>query len=298
MQGACYFALRQNGKGLKLHRNPAPAEQKRSQRQTLGTRPEPLHGGSSAAELEEACQHGTDETRIKGKAGGKEPAQCGDNAARVEKPQQNAEKHGKAADAQDCGDCLLHGVHQRDGGIDGVELLVLNLRAGVLSAEEDPGQKRGENVNTVEQQPQPDGAEYADAYRPDNKRGAGIVAEGQQTLRLLPGDATAFFHIGDIGRARGVAAREADRQRRGARAADAEKPGRKGSKRLPQQTRKPHAVQKPGEHEEGKERRDQQPEAHLQRLPAGRACDLRIFDERREQQQPQSNQHYPLASVS
>ena len=117
MQGACYFALRQNGEGLELHRDPAPAEQKRGQRQAFGTGAEPLHGGGAAAELKKAREHGAHEARLKAKARGDHPAEKRERPTPVQHREQHRKAQGEAAHAQHRRDCLPHRFREGEGGI-------------------------------------------------------------------------------------------------------------------------------------------------------------------------------------
>ena len=94
----------------------------------------------------------------------------------------------------------------------------------------------------IEQQPGLAAAEGPGPHCPDDEGGAGVVAEGQQALTLPGGNGAAAFHVGDVGCPQGIAAGEADQQRRGPGPSDAVDSGGQGCQQPPQIARQPQPV--------------------------------------------------------
>ena len=145
-------------------------------------------------------------------------------AVGVQKAGKNRETDHKAADVQQRGHGLLKRFRQqpeygdfrfrrprREGGI-----------ARRALSEQQAGQQGGKRMDSVEGETQPGGAENASADRPDQKSRAGVVAEGQQMLRLILPDQALPQHVRQIGRAHGIAAAEPDHKRGRSDAGDAE----------------------------------------------------------------------------
>ncbi len=59
--------------------------------------------------------------------------------------------------------------------------------ARAVETEQQPHQQRGGGVGQVEQHPHPAAAEHPRPHHPQDEGGAGVVAEGQQALRLRLG---------------------------------------------------------------------------------------------------------------
>ena len=119
-------------------------------------------------------------------------------------------------------------------------------------------------------QPQPDpgphAAEYPRSQHTDEKHRVGVVAEGQQPLRLRPGGQPAAIEFCRRLGADGIAPDEPQQQRRAAGAGDAEQrlhqPRQPGGGQLTQ----PQRQQQGGDHHKGKERRDDGPRTEGQPL--------------------------------
>ena len=144
------------------------------------------------------------------------PCQKREAAVSVQQPYDNAEADDEAAYAEYglCG--LTHGFYQRAAAF------ARHLRGAsavfAVPAEEQPRYGRGENMDYVQPDAEPRGAEHSSTDGADEKRGAGVTAKAHQALRLLKTHKPLPPHVGNVGRAQRVAAHKPHEKRRRARA--------------------------------------------------------------------------------
>ena len=152
-------------------------------------------------------------------------------------------------------------------------------------------------MDAVQHEPITRRAEDPEPHRAHNERGAGVAAEGQQPLRLPRRDAAAALHVRNVGGPRGISAQKPHHEGRGPRAAHAEKPRGKGRDDPAQQPRQAHPVEIARQHEKRKQRRDQKPRAHLQRLAAGVARRTGVIEHKPQQGDPRRDRKTPSPQI-
>ena len=121
-------------------------------------------------------------------------------------------------------------------------------------------------MNEPQPHPRPDAAEHPHAQHADEEHRVGVVAEGQQPLRLRPGQTASPVQVRRRFRSDGIAAHKAQQQGGAAHAVHPEQRLHQSCQHGGQQLSQPQGQQQGGHHQKGKQRRDHRPGTQGQRL--------------------------------
>ena len=195
-----------------MHRYAAPADDTSRYRKVCGRDGEAAHRADTAAKLKEARQCRSRGMKLQSCDLRELSRQKRKHAVRVQQPNDNAEADDKAAYAEYRLRGLTYGFYQRTAAF-------ARCCRGVAAAftvhtEEQPRYGRGENVDYVQPDAEPRGAEHARSDRADEERGAGVAAKAHQAFRLLEAYQPLPPHVGDIGCSQRIAAHKPHEKRR------------------------------------------------------------------------------------
>ena len=180
-------------------------------------------------------------------------------------------KDHKGADIQGGEKGALHRTGKGDGEALGLKLgggralfPAISIFSGLVKAEHQPHAHRRQGVGQVEKHPHRAAGKDPRAHHSQDEGGAGIVAEGQQPLRLGAGTHPLFIEAdGGLGPHR-VAPHKAQGEGGGAGPADVEQGAHDPLQQPPQVAGQAQLHHQGGEHEKGKERRDDHVVAQLE----------------------------------